>query len=207
MRNTLQKLLLVTLVCIIPHSAFATCWEAASETYGIPVQVLVAIAKTESGFNTEATNKNTDGSHDIGLMQINSSHLPLLEKYGINETSLKDGCTNLKVGAWILSNNAKRLGWNWNAIGAYNVGCGRLDPTECEQRRMRYAWKIYNALNSIGAGQGAKKTNHSMPVGKEEKPKAKIMVVHLGNHGVQENIAPRQQGEDDEDETGFEQDD
>ena len=130
-----------------------------------------------------------------------------LEKYGINETSLKDGCTNLKVGAWILSNNAKRLGWNWNAIGAYNVGCGRLDPTECEQRRMRYAWKIYHALNSIGAGQGAKKTNHSMPVGKEEKPKAKIMVVHLGNHGAQQSTAPRQQGEDDEDETGFEQDD
>ncbi len=33
------------------------------------------------------TNKNTNGSEDIGLMQINSAHLPRLAKFGITRQS------------------------------------------------------------------------------------------------------------------------
>ena len=33
---------------------------------------MVCISKYESSFNCDATNKNTDGSTDYGLMQINS---------------------------------------------------------------------------------------------------------------------------------------
>ncbi|MBK6639109.1 MAG: lytic transglycosylase domain-containing protein [Rhodocyclaceae bacterium] len=130
-------------------TANATCWEAASVDYGIPVEVLKAVAKTESGFNPRAKNVNANASVDHGLMQINDSWLPTLKAYGIDQTSLADACTNLKVGAWILSNNAKRLGWNWNVIGAYNVGCKALSAAECQRRRNVYAWKIYKALNKV----------------------------------------------------------
>ncbi len=153
MQNATKNFFLASLstaAIALPSAANATCWEAASQSYGIPAQVLKAVAKTESGFNEKALNRNKDGSHDIGLMQINSGWLPTLEKYGITEESLKDSCTNLKVGAWILSNNAKKLGWNWNAIGAYNVGCRKLDQAECERRRNNYAWKIHTALSRVG---------------------------------------------------------
>lgn len=141
---------LAGIVIAAPTAARATCWEAASESYGIPVDVLKAVAKTESGFNPKALNKNANGTYDIGLMQINSAWLPKLEGYGLTEESLHDACTNLKVGAWILSNNAKKLGWNWNAIGAYNVGCAKLDATECGRRRNKYAWKVHTAMNKVG---------------------------------------------------------
>ncbi len=153
MPNATKNLLLNALAGIaiaVPAAANASCWEAASRSYGIPVDVLKAVAKTESGLNPKARNKNTNGTYDIGLMQINSAWLPKLESYGITERSLHDSCMNLKVGAWILSRNAQKLGWNWNAIGAYNVGCARLDAGECERRRNRYAWKIHAALQKIG---------------------------------------------------------
>jgi soluble lytic murein transglycosylase-like protein len=130
--------------------AQATCWEDASERFGIPVHVLKAIGKTESNFNAQARNRNSNGSYDIGLMQINSDWLPVLGQYGITEATLFDPCTNLKVGAWILANNAKKYGWNWNAIGAYNVGCAKLDKEECIRRRNLYAWKVHRAINHVG---------------------------------------------------------
>ena len=152
MHNATKTLLSVSLsvaALAAPDVAMATCWNAASETYGIPVDVIKAVAKTESGFNPNALHVNQDGSHDIGVMQINSGWLPVLSKHNIDEEALKDPCTNVKVGAWILANNAKRLGWNWNAIGAYNVGCAKLSAEECEKRRSKYAWKIHAALNQV----------------------------------------------------------
>ena len=158
----MQKAFKTTLFCALtaaasaaPSLALTTCWEEASTTYGVPVNVLKAVAKTESGFNPKATNKNSDSSIDSGLMQINSRWLPTLAKYNISQADLKDPCTNLKVGAWILSNNAKNLGWNWNAIGAYNVGCAKLAKEECDRRRNNYAWKIHRSMQQVAKLDGA----------------------------------------------------
>jgi hypothetical protein len=126
--------------------AWAFCWDSASRAYGIPVDILQAIAQTESGFNADARNRNGNGTSDAGLMQINSAWMPVLKQYDITAQSLRDPCTNLKVGAWILANNAKKHGWNWTAIGAYNVGCAKLGKKECARRRNTYAWKIHRAL-------------------------------------------------------------
>ena len=154
---------LLSAICLTAASALitqvsATCWDEASNDYGVPVDVLKAVAKTESGFRPNAINKNKDGSEDVGFMQINSSHLATLGKYGITRESLLDACINLKVGAWILSENSKRLGWNWDAIGAYNVGCAKLDRVECNRRRASYAWKVYSALKTQTKGAATKKS-------------------------------------------------
>lgn len=138
---------------LAPLPAAAHCWDEASREYGIPAQVLRAVAKTESGMNPKASNRNANGSTDIGIMQINSSWLKTLEAHGITESDLWHPCTNIKVGAWVLANNAKKLGWNWNAIGAYNVGCARLDKDECSKRRNSYAWKIHAALRRSDASE------------------------------------------------------
>lgn len=144
----MKKVFLLTAFMLLPFVAKSTCWSEASRLYGIPVQVLKAVAKTESGLNHKAINRNDNGTTDIGLMQINSSWLPDLKKRGIEENDLYNPCINLKTGAWILSNNAKNFGWNWEAIGAYNVGCKKISKEQCASRRNKYSWKIYTALNA-----------------------------------------------------------
>ena len=104
-----------------PANYAAACWEDAATRYQVNSAVLVAIAKTESGLNPLATNRNRNGSRDIGLMQINSAWLPALAVHGIREHDLFDACTSIHVGAWVLAQNIRRLGHTWDAVGAYNA--------------------------------------------------------------------------------------
>ncbi|SRR5450830_541147 len=128
-------LILLALAFCLPAKA---CWEEVADWYGINVHLLYAIAKTESNLNPLAMNRNKNGSYDIGLMQINSSWLPTLKKYGVDEKKLQDPCINLQVGAWILSQNMQRLGTTWEAVGAYNA----RNP----QLRIKYAQKVYRNI-------------------------------------------------------------
>jgi soluble lytic murein transglycosylase-like protein len=118
------------------------CFTEAETLYGVPSWLLWSIAKVESDFRPRATNTNRNGSEDIGLMQINSAWLPTLRRHGITKAHLWDACTNIKVGAWVVAQNIRALGWNWDAIGAYNA--------RSPEKRRRYAWKIYRAVSDAG---------------------------------------------------------
>ena len=131
------NILIIAAALTISTSAQA-CWEEAANKYGINAYLLYAIAKTESNLNPRAINRNKNGSFDIGLMQINSSWLPTLRKYGVTEPSLYDACTSIHVGAWILAQNIRRYGDTWEAVGAYNARSSEL--------RLRYAMKVYKNL-------------------------------------------------------------
>ncbi len=97
------------------------CWDDAATRYQVNSTLLHAIARTESGLKPLAIGRNANGSRDIGLMQINSAWLSTLATYGISERDLFEPCTNIYVGAWILSYNFYRLGYTWDAVGAYNA--------------------------------------------------------------------------------------
>jgi len=75
-------------------------------------------------------------------MQINTGWLPVLERYGITQQKLFDACTNTYVGAWILAQNISKLGYSWNAIGAYNAAS--------PDKRNQYALKIAAVLRREG---------------------------------------------------------
>lgn len=124
--------------CSLASAGESKCFREASIRYGIPEEVLRAISHVESRGNPRALNKNRNGSADIGHMQINSSWLPKLAKYGINKENLMNPCINTHVGAWILAQNVARLGYNWKAIGAYNS----RDPRQAE----KYIKKVAVAL-------------------------------------------------------------
>jgi soluble lytic murein transglycosylase-like protein len=128
---------LSVLLLIAAPNAHA-CWEDAARRYGVNPAMLVAIARTESGMNPDAINRNRNGSVDLGLMQINSRWFPLLRQYGIGEQQLRDPCTSIHVGAWILSQNMQRLGNSWDAVGAYNSSSPAL--------RAAYAQRVYRNL-------------------------------------------------------------
>ena len=127
----------VAFAVLAPQIALA-CWEEAAVRYGVNEHLLYAIAKTESSLNPKAINRNKNGSYDVGLMQINSSWFPTLRKFGIEEEDLYDPCTSIHVGAWILSDNMRRLGNSWNAVGAYNTSKPDL--------RVKYAYKVYRNI-------------------------------------------------------------
>lgn len=103
-------------------TAIFSCMLAAGQQYNVPPRLLESIAHVESGYRANAINTNKNGTVDIGVMQINSKWLPELAKYGIHRDHLFDPCTNIRVGAWILSQEVARYGYSWEAIGAYNAG-------------------------------------------------------------------------------------
>jgi soluble lytic murein transglycosylase-like protein len=51
----------------------------------IPVNIAFAIASCESNFKQYAINKNTNGSYDYGILQINSYTFPNADHYNIEE--------------------------------------------------------------------------------------------------------------------------
>jgi len=117
------------------------CWDDAAARYQVNSTLLRAIARTESDLNPKAISRNRNGSRDIGLMQINSSWLPVLASHGIAERDLFDPCTNVYVGAWILAQNFQRMGSGWDAVGAYNARQPEL--------RRAYASKVYRNLRTV----------------------------------------------------------
>ncbi|MGU7775437.1 transglycosylase SLT domain-containing protein [Burkholderia sp. MR1-5-21] len=121
--------------------ARADCLDDAAAFQHVSVSLMRGIAQVESGMNPNAVNTNTNGTTDIGLMQINSTWLPTLAREGITQQSLFDPCTNAYVGAWILSQNIRQLGPNWNAIGAYN--------SASPDKRLAYARKVYDAIRTM----------------------------------------------------------
>jgi Transglycosylase SLT domain len=149
-----------------PGSAkFGNCFEQAQKQYGVPADLMRGVAQVESSMNPLAINRShihRTGSVDIGLMQINSRHLPALAKWSIGYANLLDACTNVQVGAWLLAGEFTRRGLSWDAVGANNAACTTLKGADCLAARTKYAWKVYQAMQPKTAGaQSDHKTNLS----------------------------------------------
>jgi soluble lytic murein transglycosylase-like protein len=147
----LIPVLVITL--FIPIQSFAFCFNEAGNMYDISPQLLWSIAKTESNLNPKAINRNTNGSYDYGVMQINSTWA---KKLGTTWNALSDPCTNVKVGAWILSQCVRDYGNTWQAVGCYN--------SRTPSKRDRYAVKVYQALQKIPKQEFVKPNQASQPL-------------------------------------------
>lgn len=141
-KSTIKCLLLL---CLFLVKAWASdnCYVQAGKRYNVDPTLIYSIAGVESDHNNLAVNKaNSNGTADFGLMQINSIWLPLLKKeFKANVNDLFDSCYNIHVGTWILSKSFSKWGYNWKAVGAYNVGFGQ--SAKKDKLRAKYANKIY----------------------------------------------------------------
>lgn len=121
---------------LLPSPALPFCFEEAGRAYGISPQLLLGIARVESSLNPAAVNRNTNGSTDLGLMQINSFWLKPL---GTTARELvTDPCFNVMAGARVLRDCLDRHGQTWEAVGCYNA--------TSRHKRVDYSWKIYREL-------------------------------------------------------------
>lgn len=112
------------LVCLLfAKGVLANCWDDAAKKYNIDPVLLKAIAWKESRGRVNAIGpKLPDGNRALGLMQINTIHLPHLKKFGIKREDLFDACTSQHVGAYVLADCIQRFGQTWKAVGCYYSG-------------------------------------------------------------------------------------
>ena len=69
------------------NQVLADCWVETASRYDIEPELLQAIAAVESGNRADAINTtNSNGTRDIGLMQINSIHLPACSSRALPRT-------------------------------------------------------------------------------------------------------------------------
>lgn len=108
---------------IITGQVKAQCWNEAAAMYGHDPYLLKAIGWKESkGYVGAVGSLLKDGNRALGVMQINTIHLPELKKHGIYRSDLFDPCTSIKVGAWVLADCLKYYGEVWRSVGCYYGG-------------------------------------------------------------------------------------
>lgn len=104
------------------------CMVSAATLQSLPPQVMFGLYKTEGGHVGQWTT-NTNGSHDIGPLQINDAtwlqKIADLQFGGDKDLAmnalLNDGCYNVNVGAWIFRQYLNEAHGDYaTAIGYYN---------------------------------------------------------------------------------------
>lgn len=140
-----RDIIIVLMLFCTPFWLCGFCFQEASDRYGIPVEVLMSIAKQESGMRAGLPPSwNKDGSYDVGVMRINSNWYYWSPEIRELWDQLEDPCTNVQVGAWLLSKCIKEYGYNWKGIGCYN--------SRTPKKNEKYAKEVARQLISLRGG-------------------------------------------------------
>ena len=161
-------------------------FEAASANYGVPVDLLKAVAKAESGFKVDATSPK--GA--MGVMQL----MPGTAR-GLGVTDAYDPEQNIMGGAKYLSQMLNRFGGNVEyALAGYNAGPGAVDkyngiPPYNETQNyvrtvMRYlgdgglsaGWASYS---SVAAGRTEGKEDNSLTMEMLSNSMSKMILMRI----------------------------
>ena len=109
-----------------PGRQIAACIEAAASTWHISPVVIVILLHVEGGA-LGAVHSNTNGTVDIGPMQINQIWLPTLARHWrltVPQTYAdleNDFCANVVAGTWILHKAIKAAhGHLWRGVAYYH---------------------------------------------------------------------------------------
>ena len=97
------------------------CSIGAGLAYGVPVNIVLAVAQQESGKPGQWV-KNTNGTYDVGAMQFNTSYLHELQRYGITPAAVaQPGCYPYQLAAWRLRGHLKNdQGDIWTRAANYH---------------------------------------------------------------------------------------
>ncbi len=130
----------------------AQCIAEASTRHAVNPDLLTAILRVESNLRPDVVRRNTNGSVDVGIAQINSVHFKSLKGYGIEPGHLLDPCVGTFVAAWHLRSLILKYGNTWFAVGAYNSVTAR--------HNVRYQQLVYMQLNRMGQEKVSRKISY-----------------------------------------------
>lgn len=109
------------------------CTDDYASAYGVPVMIVEAVAEQEGG-SPGVVARNSNGTVDVGVMQINSVWFepdnPVdLPARGITLERVRDhACLNIAIGTWILAQYHERMDNHWGkTLAAYNAGPGNWE--------------------------------------------------------------------------------
>lgn len=133
---------------MITAQALAACLMLASQTYQVPPAVMVGIMHVEGGRVGQQVGPNSNGTYDLGPMQVNTRWIPQLARaWGVpNKTALRlvrdDGCINVRVSAWILKQKIEDAGSLYGGIAYYHSATPGIGT--------RYAAKVIGVMERKG---------------------------------------------------------
>ena len=128
-------------------AAFAACLVMSAQNYSVPAAVLIGIMRVEGGHVGQQV-LNTNGTYDLGPMQVNTSWMPELARYwNVDQRTAyrmvrDDGCVNVGVAAWILKRNINRTGYLVGGISHYHSATPSLG--------VNYARKVVAVMRRFG---------------------------------------------------------
>lgn len=118
------------------------CVVEAAREFHLPPKLLFSILKIEGG-TVGKVSANTNGTYDIGPMQINTIWLSTFEDYVSRDEILYNGCTNVRVGTWILKSRILEAKDDfWLGVGNYH--------SYTPERSQWYRKKVYEASLTFG---------------------------------------------------------
>ncbi len=129
----------------------ATCIFLAAQTYQVPPAVLIGILQVEGGRAGQEVGPNTNGTYDLGPMQINTLWIPeLAEKWRVSEPQARkwvrdEPCVNVGVASWILRSHINRTGSLSKGIARYHSGTPHIGK--------RYRQKVIQKMREAGLVQ------------------------------------------------------
>jgi soluble lytic murein transglycosylase-like protein len=125
-RSAYLALLAVIANCSVVFPTLASvpdCLIAAASQQKVDPILLVAIGWQESRGERRAVGPLLpDGNRALGVMQINTIHLPELQRYGFKREDLFNHCDSFAIGAYVLRRCIDEFGNNWGAVGCYYGG-------------------------------------------------------------------------------------
>lgn len=132
---------------MITAAALAACLITAANTYQVPPAVMIGIMQVEGGRVGQQV-RNTNGSYDLGPMQVNTLWVPQLAKiWNVRPQTAQtwirdDGCVNVNVSAWILKQKILETGSLYQGIAHYH--------SATTWRGHNYATKVIAAMDKKG---------------------------------------------------------
>jgi hypothetical protein len=97
------------------------CSIAASFEFGVPANVLLAVAEQEGGRPGQWV-RNTNGTYDVGPLQFNTAYLRDLARYGITPQDVSaPGCYPFRLAAWRLRDHILHASGDfWTRVADYH---------------------------------------------------------------------------------------
>ena len=127
------------MLALPPSQVSLHCINHAAIEFNVPAKLIISVLEIERGKVGQVV-QNNNKTYDIGPMQINSSWLPTLARYGITQRDLQyDACKNVEVGTWILSKMIAHGKDLLTGIGDYHSHTTHLNQHYGSMVKINYA--------------------------------------------------------------------